>query len=275
MMALSQPILSFLRELAIYGAVFGSLAVLVKRSAILDAMKRCRVEARTNLGIAALNTLVILPLFAVPAASLTAFLDGKGRFGEFWDGLPEPAVVLLAIILIDFVAYWRHRFEHDRGLWRFHATHHADTAIHWLSVQRKHPVAKIISLFIDFTLVIAIGMPAWAIFLAAMVRSFWGHFIHADVPWTLGMFGEILISPAAHRLHHIRDERLMGTNYGNTITLWDKLFGTWCNPAPYLDCETGIEEGTRGICGELKRPWEARYREPTMAGNERAEEASV
>ena len=275
MTALSQPILSFLRDLAIYGAVFGMIAVLVKRSAIVDAVKRCRVEVRTNLGIAALNALVVVPLFAVPAAALAAFLDGEVRFGEFWDGLPELAVLLIAIVLIDFVAYWRHRFEHDRGLWRFHATHHADTAIHWLSVQRKHPVAKIISLFVDLTLVIAFGMPAWAIFLATMIRSAWGHFIHADVPWTLGVFGEILISPAAHRLHHIRDERLMGTNYGNTITLWDKIFGTWCNPAPYLDCETGIEEGTRGFWGELKRPWEARYHKPMTAKDEIPDKASA
>ena len=55
------------------------------------------------------------------------------------------------------------------------------------------------------------------------------------------------------------------------MTLWDKLFATWCNPKPYLNCETGIEEGTRGIWGELKRPWEARYREAAREPGSTAE----
>lgn len=275
MIALAQPVLALLRELAIYGAVFGVLALVLKRQTIGRAIMVCHKEASTNFGLAAFNALVIAPLFAAPAAVLAMVLNGAGYLGGLWDGVPEVMTLLLAIALIDFVAYWRHRLEHDRSLWRFHATHHADTAIHWLSVQRKHPVAKVISLLFDTVLVIALGIPAWAIIGATLIRSWWAHFIHADLPWTLGVFGEVLVSPAAHRLHHVRDERLMGTNYSNTITLWDKLFGTWCNPAPYLNCETGIEEGTRGIWGELKRPWEARYRRSMKPGDGMPDKANV
>jgi sterol desaturase/sphingolipid hydroxylase (fatty acid hydroxylase superfamily) len=107
--------------------------------------------------------------------------------------------------------------------------------------------------------VLLLGLPYGAIAVAFLVRAWWGYFIHADVPWTLGPLGKVLISPAAHRLHHIRDEALMGANYGNTVTLWDKLFGTYVDPAPYLGCETGIAEGTRDFWGELVRPFEARY----------------
>ena len=115
-------------------------------------------------------------------------------------------------------------------------------------------------LLIDSLPVLLLGFPAWSIVAAQLARSWWGYFIHSDVPWTLGPLGEILISPAAHRLHHIRDEKLMGSNYGNMLTLWDRLFGTWRDPAPHLKCATGIAEGTRGVWGELARPWEARYR---------------
>ena len=51
----------------------------------------------------------------------------------------------------------------------------------------------------------------------------------------------------------------MGANYGNTVTLWDRRFGTYRDPAPHLNCETGIAEGTRGFLGELGRPFEGRY----------------
>jgi sterol desaturase/sphingolipid hydroxylase (fatty acid hydroxylase superfamily) len=49
------------------------------------------------------------------------------------------------------------------------------------------------------------------------------------------------------------------------LTLWDRVFGTWRDPASYLNCATGIAEGSRGVWGELKRPWEARYRRRSAA----------
>ena len=267
--------LAFVRDIAMYFAVFAALALIVKRRSIFAAYQRCRTEARTNMGLAALNALVLVPLTAVPVATLAMLLDGRVWFESFWDRLPAIAVVVAAICVVDLAAYWRHRLEHSASLWRYHATHHADTALHWLSVQRKHPIAKFLSLMLDMSLVLLLGFPLWAIFTAMLLRSWWGYFIHADVPWTLGILGQIMISPAAHRLHHIRDEQLMGTNFGNTITLWDKLFGTWCDPAPYVDCETGIEEGTRGFWGELKRPWEERYRVREPQDSAAPEKAAV
>lgn len=241
---------------------FAALALLTKRRAIGEALRRCRREATTNVLLTLFNTLLIGPLFAFPALVLSQTVGAYGLFPQLWPQLNQAFVLLLAIVLVDFVAYWRHRFEHMPGIWRFHATHHADTTLHWLSVQRKHPVAKLISMLVDTLLLVALGFPVWAIAGAGILRSWWGYFIHADVDWTLGALGEVLMSPAAHRLHHIRDEALMGSNYGNTVTLWDKLFGTWVDPKPYLGCETGIEEGTRGFLGELARPWERRYRQP-------------
>ena len=91
--------------------------------------------------------------------------------------------------------------------------------------------------------------------LAAVIRSWWGFFIHADLPWTLGPLGKVLMSPAAHRLHHIDDLVLCGANYGNTLTLWDRLFGTYVDPQPYLNCATGVCGGSRGLVGELARPF--------------------
>ena len=269
--AVLSTIWSPLRDTAPMALFFILLAVIVKRAAILDALRRVRREATTNVLLFAINSMIVAPLVAIPFLTITGIVDGERWFAGFWAGVPGVVVLLVTILLIDLVAYWRHRLEHHPALWRYHATHHADTAIHWLSVHRKHPVGKALSMLVDLLLVLALGLPVWAIVLAGVIRTWWGTFIHADVPWTLGPLGKVLISPAAHRLHHIRDEALMGTNYGNTVTLWDRLFGTYVDPAPYIDCETGIEEGTRGILGELARPWEKRYRaDATLAGEAEA-----
>ncbi|MEO1647706.1 MAG: sterol desaturase family protein [Pseudomonadota bacterium] len=241
--------------------VFAAIALATKRGRIAQALARSKDEFLTNVLLFAFNALVAIPLCLAPIILLEAGLRSVRLVSEeAWVDVPYAITVALAILVIDFTAYWRHRFEHSRDMWRFHATHHADTAMHWLSVQRKHPVARLLAYFTDLTLAWFLGLPVFALIAASVLRSWWGYFLHADVPWTLGVAGRYMMSPAAHRLHHIRDEELMGHNYGNTVTLWDKLFGTYLDPAPFVNCETGIEEGTRGFLGELARPFERRYR---------------
>jgi sterol desaturase/sphingolipid hydroxylase (fatty acid hydroxylase superfamily) len=239
--------------------LFGVLAYLIKRDTLIEDVRRARPEIVTNLLLLLLNAVVVVPLVAIPLVTGQSLLPRPAVLVGFWEALPAVLPILAAIVLMEFAAYWRHRLEHVRALWLFHATHHADEAMNWLSVRRKHPVGEVLSLVIDTLLVIMLGLPFWAIGVGLLIRSWWGYFIHADVPWTLGVFGKVFISPAAHRLHHIRDEELMGSNYGNMLTLWDRLFGTYVDPAPYVNCATGIAEGTRDAWGELVRPFEARY----------------
>jgi sterol desaturase/sphingolipid hydroxylase (fatty acid hydroxylase superfamily) len=247
------------KELAALGLLFGAIAFATKKEAAIDAVHRARPEIVTNLALWLTNAAVIVPLLAVPILTGTSLIPRADALVAFWAGLPGVVSVIAAILLIDFAAYWRHRVEHIKALWPIHAVHHADEAMNWLSVRRKHPLGEAFSMILDNLIVIALGLPYWAIAGALVLRAWWGYFIHADVPWTLGPVGKVLISPPAHRLHHIRDEALMGHNFGNTVVLWDWLFGTWKDPKPYVDCETGIAEGTRDFLGELARPFEARY----------------
>ncbi|MCM0000185.1 MAG: sterol desaturase family protein [Erythrobacter sp.] len=239
--------------------LFGVVAYVTKRDALVAAIRRARPEIVTNLVLLLVNALVVVPLIAVPILTGHSLLPRADALVSFWEGMPAAVSIIAAIALMEFAAYWRHRLEHVPMLWPVHATHHADEAMNWLSVRRKHPFGEALALLIDNLLVILLGLPFWAIGVGLLLRSWWGYFIHADVPWTLGIFGKVFISPAAHRLHHIRDEELMGSNYGNMLTLWDKVFGTFVDPAPYVNCETGIAEGTRDAVGELARPFEARY----------------
>lgn len=246
-------------NLAPLAVLFGVLAYLMKRRAIVDAFRRARREFTTNIVLLLVNAVVVGPLLLVPILTGQSMLPRAQGLVDFWASVPGVLAVIAAIMMIEFAAYWRHRFEHHRALWPTHATHHADEAMTWLSVRRKHPLGELMGVLIDNLPVILLGLPFWAIGAAVLIRGWWGYFIHADVPWTLGPLGKVFISPAAHRLHHIRDEALMGTNFGNMLTMWDQVFGTYLDPAPHLNCATGIAEGTRDAWGELARPFEARY----------------
>lgn len=247
---------AILTDIAQVAIVFMLLALVVKRGAVLASWRRCREEFMTNLSLLLLNGVFLAPLLVLPANLFHAQLHALPGAAAFWNGLFWPLTLLAALLMNELAVYWRHRWEHGGMLWRFHATHHSDEAIHWLSVMRKHPVGRLIDVTLDSIPMIVLGFPLWAIVGAGAIRSWWGYFIHTDVPWTLGPVGAVMISPAAHRLHHARDEALAGTNFGGLFTLWDRLFGTYCPPDAHLNCPTGIAEGTRSFLGEVARPLE-------------------
>ena len=124
---------STVKELVPAALIFAALAVILKRDKVLAALMAARREIGTNLGLMLFNTLVLVPLVAVPVAAFRRLMPRTDVLLEFWQGLPGILAVLAAIMLIDFAAYWRHRFEHSPALWRIHATHHADEAMNWRS----------------------------------------------------------------------------------------------------------------------------------------------
>lgn len=252
--------LGVLAPLVPIGAVFVALAVVTKRRAVLAAFRDCTPEAATNVGLFVINYLILGPLMVLAAFALSEALPEVPGLSAFWNGLPWPVAFGGALVAIEVAGYWRHRLGHTPEMWRYHATHHADEALHWFSVTRKHPVDKLLEMLLDTLPALLLGVPLWAVASAQVLRAWWGHFIHADVPWTLGPLKRVLVSPAAHRLHHVRDEALMGSNFANMLAIVDVVFGTFADPTPHVNCATGIAEGTRGTFGELVRPWEARYR---------------
>jgi sterol desaturase/sphingolipid hydroxylase (fatty acid hydroxylase superfamily) len=52
---------------------------------------------------------------------------------------------------------------------------------------------------------------------------------HANLRWTFGPLGRILVSPAYHRLHHATD--IQDANLGVVLTIWDVLVGRARFPA--------------------------------------------
>jgi sterol desaturase/sphingolipid hydroxylase (fatty acid hydroxylase superfamily) len=71
-------------------------------------------------------------------------------------------------------------------------------------------------------------------------------FQHADLelPWLERILGPWLITPATHRLHHSPDRATHDGNYGDLISLWDRLFGTFSRSK---------ERGRVGLEGQVAR----------------------
>lgn len=243
-------------------AVFAFVSLAMKRGRVIAALRTASRESATNLALVVINSVILAGIFALVAQSFQAQLKLFPGLAALWLRLPEIVLLVLALLIDEFIVYWRHRAEHVPMLWPIHATHHSDEAITWLTLQRKHPLSHLFGNLLDAIPLILLGFPAWAIVASSLIRTWWGYFIHADLPWTLGPVGKVLISPAAHRLHHINDEKLMGQNFGGFFSIWDRLFGTFDDAAGHLSCRTGIAGGSRAVAGELARPFEALARRP-------------
>lgn len=233
------------------------LALIVKgRTAFRDA-RRALDESRVNLLIHFLDALLLAPLLALFAAGMEAALWSAGLVlvpTGFWSGLPAPVVAFAAVFVGDFVGYWRHRLEHSPLLWPSHAIHHSDTEMTWLTLARFHPINRLTTVVIDAAVLIVLGFPPFAVIVNNFVRHYYGMYIHADLQWTHGPLGKVLVSPAMHRWHHAKDPRAYDTNFATVFSLFDVWFGTYRVPGP-CDVPLGVADDMgHGVAGQMAYP---------------------
>jgi sterol desaturase/sphingolipid hydroxylase (fatty acid hydroxylase superfamily) len=152
------------------------------------------------------------------------------------DYLPIMPQFFVALILLTFLDYWSHRFEHSNLFWPLHRFHHAAEDFCILTSVRVHPVSLLDPIIVTAPLVLIGTSPAVLVAISVVVVHVrW--LIHSRIPGRWGWFGTwILQSAESHRRHHILDEALVNKNYA-LAPLWDHLFGTW---APECDHQTPI-----------------------------------
>jgi sterol desaturase/sphingolipid hydroxylase (fatty acid hydroxylase superfamily) len=103
------------------------------------------------------------------------------------------------------------------------------------------------------------GAPILSVVAVYALREMYQYLLHSDVKWKLGWVGKwILISPAAHRLHHSIDTKDYNKNYSTFFIWWDKLLGTYAPPKKNI--EIGIENNPYNKMGFFKGQWEGMRR---------------
>jgi sterol desaturase/sphingolipid hydroxylase (fatty acid hydroxylase superfamily) len=163
--------------------------------------------------------------------------------------VPGWCFVALAVLGIDAVDWLTHLANHRvTGLWRLHAVHHSQEELSILTTYRAHPLVHV-SFLISAIPVLAIGSNAVTPAAVLTAYACLGALPHANVRWTYGRAGRILISPAYHRLHHAPAGRL-DINLGTVFPFWDMLSGRAVFPA----LVTGRPATTASATGLAGRP---------------------
>lgn len=137
-------------------------------------------------------------------------------------------MALIAALATEFIGYWAHRVQHRFMLfWRIHATHHHITKMSIARADRTHPL-EFLGLNLGGAVMLSfLGATPDVVAVFLAFRTAAAHMNHANLPLTSGVYGWLFTTAEWHQLHHSCDQTESDTNFGCTIILWDRLFGTF------------------------------------------------
>lgn len=177
------------------------------------------------------TSIIINVLFGL--ATVGIFLwTSQNEFGFFyWMNLPVWVELLIAILLLDFVAqYFAHYLLHRiKWMWKFHMVHHSDTKVDATTGTRHHPGDYLIREIFALLGIVISGMPV-AFYLVYRISSvLFTYLTHANITlpfWLDKAMSYVFISPNMHKFHHHFERPWTDTNFGNIFSFWDRIFGT-------------------------------------------------
>ena len=72
-----------------------------------------------------------------------------------------------------------------------------------------------------------LGASAEVVAVVVVFRLNTAHLCHSNLPLVSGVFGWLFNTPEWHQLHHSCIYKESNTNFGSTVIIWDRLFGTF------------------------------------------------
>lgn len=170
------------------------------------------------------HALVVVPIIVLAGAGFSGELARLAPWLALphVSGVPAECFIGFEVLAIDAVDWLVHLANHRiRSLWRLHAVHHSQEELSILTTFRAHPLVQV-SFLISAVPVLAVAHNAATPAEVLTAYACLGALPHANVRWTYGKAGRILISPAYHRIHHRATGRL-DINLGTVFTFWDML----------------------------------------------------
>jgi sterol desaturase/sphingolipid hydroxylase (fatty acid hydroxylase superfamily) len=202
----------------------------------------------SNLGLVVLNTVVLRLLFPLAAVGVAAFATehGWGVLNHFQ--VPYGLAVVSAVVALDFVIWVQHVMVHAIPiLWRLHRVHHADLDYDLTTGARFHPLEIVLSMLIKFATIAVLGPPVLAVVIFEVMLNATAMFNHGNIRLPAGVdraLRWVFVTPDMHRVHHSIEDDETNSNFGFSLTWWDRMFGTYREQARagQLGMTIGIRE---------------------------------
>jgi sterol desaturase/sphingolipid hydroxylase (fatty acid hydroxylase superfamily) len=185
----------------------------------------------TNLGLTLLNTVLVRVTVGGVAYSTAVFAADQGVGLLHWRPLPAWAAAAVTLLVLDFALYLQHVLFHTLPvLWRLHRMHHADLDVDATTGLRFHPIEILLSLGLKAAVVVLLGAVPWAVVAFEVLLNAASVFNHGNVAlperhdrWLRW----IVVTPDMHRVHHSTRVIETNSNFGFSVSWWDRLCGTY------------------------------------------------
>jgi sterol desaturase/sphingolipid hydroxylase (fatty acid hydroxylase superfamily) len=155
------------------------------------------------------------------------------------------ALVLVAIVALDFANYFAHWLMHRvPALWRVHRVHHSDPLVDVTTSLRQHPFENVLRFSFTIAAAWGLGLPAAAVAVYRLISALNGLFEHANIRlWQPldGLISITFVTPNMHKVHHSRRQSETDSNYGNIFSLFDRIFGTFTASDRVAHVEYGLD----------------------------------
>ena len=141
--------------------------------------------------------------------------------------VPWLVQVMMVVFILEFGQYWMHRLMHNSTpFWLTHAPHHHITQLN----AAKGAVGNPIELFLITLSVLALfDWDLTALFAGLNTLNVISTFAHANVKANPPIWYSFFFTTIRHHsLHHSTDYEATRCNYGNSLILLDRIFGTYC-----------------------------------------------
>ncbi|MBE70524.1 MAG: fatty acid hydroxylase [Thalassospira sp.] len=219
----------------------------------------------TNFGLLLLSA--ALARFTIGAAMIAAAIWAQANGWGINNLVGMPALLsgLVTIIVLDCAIYWQHRLTHIVPVfWRFHRVHHCDTEFDVSTAVRFHPVEIVASALYKSTFVVLIGADPWAVVIYESMLSGFALFNHGNVhlPKRLDRaLRRVVVTPDMHRVHHSSLMKETNSNYGNILSIWDRIFVSYIDHTKVNDhdMQIGLKEfrdmDSQSLLGVLWMPF--------------------
>jgi sterol desaturase/sphingolipid hydroxylase (fatty acid hydroxylase superfamily) len=136
------------------------------------------------------------------------------------------------LLVFEFLQYWYHRLSHTgkgpvgRFLWRVHVAHHLPDKVYVAMHAVFHPINAFITATIIQVPLLLLGVSPEAALAATLLIDLQSLISHFNLRIRAGWLNYIFIGTETHRYHHSADTD-EAKNYGNTLAIWDIIFGTF------------------------------------------------
>lgn len=250
-----------------FAAVAGVFVILLVLQTMIPRRGDFSARGRTlrNLSLPLISAAMVYLLLPLTLVSFAAVIADQG-FGLF-NTLEWPTAIEFAITIIalDLAIYWQHRAMHVfPWLWRLHRLHHTDLNFELTLGLRFHPFEILFSLFFKGLVIAALGASSLAVLCYEILLAAFALFSHADIRiaehWDQRL-RKIVITPDWHRVHHSIHRYETDSNYGNLLSVWDRLFRS-TNEQPrdgHLAMKIGLgtfrDEASQRLPGMLVQPF--------------------